>query len=799
MSQANLTAFKVKNGLIVVQWNCRGLYRKLYELKGLLTSLKPLPDVITLQETHLIEKYSPKLSGYYYYRQDKSLRSGGLAIFVRHDLSSSLLNLPRTSIESMGININGINIINMYIPPDCHLRPRDLEFLKSYTSHSLIVGDFNAHHYSWSSQYTNQRGTILNEFVNQQNFVITNQNVPTRLNTATNAGNRFSLLDLTIASPDTAIKCQTEVSHHLLGSDHFLVFTSYNVTVTRCDPRPPVWSLSKANWPNFSLLVDEKLAEPLPDDIDTLNEQFTEILIASASPTIPRTKHSKLTPVPWWSVACKTAVRKKRAAYRKMKRTFHFIDVINFKKLRSLCRKTILRAKRDYWEDFCCSIDNRTNINKVWKIFKSIANPSSRQSALNLVDENKVPINNDVDKANVLGHEFASVSRSANYPLDFRVRKFTVDLQISRSLPAYSADVNCMDQPFTLHELQKAIGSRKKSSPGLDSVCYDMLKNLSELALSRLLHMYNLSWSSGYVPKSWRHSAVVPLLKRGKDQTSAKSYRPISLTSHLCKVMEVMVANRLRWFLESKNLFNENQSGFRKGRNTLHHIIRLHDVVHKAINHKRSVIAVFLDIKRAYDMVWRNGLLSKLMLKGVSGRMIKWLNSFLQDRSFVVRIGGSLSRVFSLGNGIPQGSVLSPLLFAVMIDDLPAELSSPHGLFADDCAIWIDGLNIPDLLIATQSSLNSVADWCRKWGFAISESKSVAMLFTRRRNIGSLSLDVNGSPLTFVEKFKYLGVTFDTKLTYRNHVDTIVTKCSNQMNLMKLLTGTYWGAGKNLF
>ena len=273
-----------------------------------------------------------------------------------------------------------------------------------------------------------------------------------------------------------------------------------------------------------------------------------------------------------------------------------------------------------------------------------------------------------------------------------------MELQQSHSLPAYSHHEHCMDKPFTLHELGKAIGSRKKSAPGLDSVCYDMLKNLSELALSHLLNMYNLSWSTGNVPKAWRHSAVVPLLKSGKDQTSAKSYRPISLTSHLCKVMEVMVANRLRWFLESKNLLNENQSGFRKGRNTLDHIIRLHDVVQKAINHKRSVIAVFLDIKRAYDMVWRKGLLSKLILKGVSGRMLQWLSSFLQDRSFVVRVGGSLSKVFSLENGIPQGSVLSPLMFAIMIDDLPSQLNSPHGLFADDCAIWIDGLHIPDLL-----------------------------------------------------------------------------------------------------
>ena len=289
---------------------------------------------------------------------------------------------------------------------------------------------------------------------------------------------------------------------------------------------------------------------------------------------------------------------------------------------------------------------------------------------------------------------------------------------------------------------------------------------------------------------------VVPLLKNGKDPTSPDSYRPISLTSHMSKVMEVMVTSRLRWFLESNNLLDESQSGFRRGRNTLDHIMRLHDTIYKSINHKRSVLAVFLDIKTAYDMVWRNGLILKLMRKGVSGSMLRWLNAFLHDRSFAVRVGGSLSKVFTLENGIPQGSVLSPLLFSVMIDDLPEAINIHHGLYADDCAIWNDGLCISDLLVSVQSSLDGISAWCKKWGFQLSNSKSVAMLFTRKRKIGTLSLNIDGNPVTFASTFKYLGVIFDTKLSYRSHVDSVVTKCSKRMNLLKLLTRTYWGADK---
>ena len=279
-----------------------------------------------------------------------------------------------------------------------------------------------------------------------------------------------------------------------------------------------------------------------------------------------------------------------------MRRTFHFLDIINYKKIRSKCRKTILHAKRLHWERFCSSINIKTNINRVRKVYRAISNSQVQHSSLPITDDRNAPIAHDVDKANLLGHEFAKVSSSANYTSEFLAEKSDTDLAFLRSLSTHSAASNCVDVPFTMSELKRAISSRKSSSPGQDSVCYEMLKNLPRNALERLLFVFNTSWKTGIVPESWRH--VVPLLKNGKDPDSAASYRPISLTSHMCKVMEVMVANRLRWFLESKNLLDKSQCGFCQGRSTLDHIIRLHDSVYKSINHKRSVVAVFLDIKK---------------------------------------------------------------------------------------------------------------------------------------------------------------------------------------------------------
>ena len=437
--------FNVSNELSIAQWNCRGIYRKLYELKGILSSLQNIPDVILLQETHLIEKYSPKLRGYYLYRRDKTLHSGGLAIFVRENLSSSLLNLSHVPLEVMGICIGGLNIINMYLPPDIRLVVNDLAFLESYTSRTLIFGDFNAHHQSWGSRTANQRGTALSHFLNLHDFIVTNQNTPTRVNVAVNAVNRFSLLDLTIASPDIAIKCQTEVTEHLLGSDHYIVLTHYAQAVSRRDFRPPTWSFGKANWLEFVRLVDEKLVDLSHADIEMMYDHFSTSLIESALATIPRTKHCRKVPVPWWTDDCKKAVCRKKAAFMKMKRTFHFADIINYRKMRAECRKIILNAKREHWDRFCAELNVGTNINKVWKVYRSISNASNSHAIVAIKDENNTFVTDDQEKANILGQQFSKVSSSLNYASAFLAQKSDIDNELSSSLAVSIAKKNCMD------------------------------------------------------------------------------------------------------------------------------------------------------------------------------------------------------------------------------------------------------------------------------------------------------------------------------------------------------------------
>ena len=219
-----------------------------------------------------------------------------------------------------------------------------------------------------------------------------------------------------------------------------------------------------------------------------------------------------------------------------------------------------------------------------------------------------------------------------------------------------------------------------------------------------------------------------------------------------------------------------------------------------AFQSKKVTLAVFVDLQRAFDKVWKDGLLVKLLRFGVSGRMYKWTNSYLNNRRARVLVDGKLGRKILLRQGVPQGGVLPPTLFILYMNDLVPEL--PNGvqsaLYADDLVLWCSEEYATTARYRIQTALDMVANWANEWCVSINREKTTATLFTLSPKTQHVKLTMGNSPITMEDQQTYLGVTFDKRLTWKQHIMSAEAKARRKLNIMRKLAGTNWGANEKV-
>ena len=249
---------------------------------------------------------------------------------------------------------------------------------------------------------------------------------------------------------------------------------------------------------------------------------------------------------------------------------------------------------------------------------------------------------------------------------------------------------------FNITELKDTIAVSKDTATGPDDIHYQMLKHLPETALETLLHIFNSIWTTGVLPESWRLATIIPISKPGKDHAEPTNYRPIALTSCLCKTLERMINKRLVWYLESNNLITKFQSGFRAERSTNDNLVRLETFIRDAFIKREHVVAVFFDLEKAYDTTWRYGILKDLHNFGLKGRLPNFIKSFIEDRTIQVRVGSTLSDLYDQEQGVPQGAIFSTTLFNVKLNDIIncLDYKTDGSLYVDDFCICFRSKNI---------------------------------------------------------------------------------------------------------
>ena len=515
-------------------------------------------------------------------------------------------------------------------------------------------------------------------------------------------------------------------------------------------------------------------------NIEEVNIQIISIL-AAARVAIPISSSGTPRPNsnPWWIKDCEEAVKEKRMRYRFYCRNQNAETHEEMKAANRNCNRTLAQTKKDHWMSFADSVStDKRDLGAVWRKIKKM-------------------------KGQVVAPEYDLRQGDSVYSTD----QAKADAFAEAFAEASDCDSLPVNSPLTLAELKRALSAinKVKVSTGVDTVSYHMLSEVPESFLKTVLGFFQRCWEGGAVPSGWKHAVVVPIHKHGKPRKKLGSYRPISLTSHLGKVFERVLKHRLEYYCESKKVFPACQAGFRRGQGVTDHLVKLGEHVGRALGKKKVFLSCFFDVSRAYDQVWHTKLLQKLQKIGISGKMYDYMKTFLSGRSMQVRWKGAMSAVKTVSMGVPQGSVIAPLLFNIMIHDVVTAVTGKVviTMYADDLAIWLDthirrlflekSATVKRFMKLFQAAVDGVVRFMRENGFTLSIPKTVFIPFHTNNLLNrNLHVRINDDCIFASKKVKYLGVSFSRQGRTNLQVDNNARNASRALNLIKALSAQPW-------
>ncbi|GFU09955.1 probable RNA-directed DNA polymerase from transposon BS [Trichonephila clavipes] len=436
---------------------------------------------------------------------------------------------------------------------------------------------------------------------------------------------------------------------------------------------------------------------------------------------------------------------KKSKLLNKARKNFKEEDWIKYNEVSAKLKRTIKACKENFWHKTCEKISSPKVLFKIIRIIKNRTNPI--YSAFNIIENNGTILTNEQSQADCFLLYYAKQNDSIP----------------NISIPDNSQDINKL---FSLKELEIAISHQKNSSPGHDKISLQTINHRPIKTINILLKCLNDSWSSSQIPKDWTHAIILPFIRPHKNPKEVSSYRPISLTSVIAKLLGRMILHRMLDFSFQNKIFHANHHGFYPHRSSINKLLQLqHDII-MARERKEYFILVALDIKAAYDSVWPNGLVSKLNKVGYSGRLLRWIQIFLHQRTYQIKWRNIFSKIIKSNYGVPQGCILSPFLFMIYIIDIFEIQHDSHLLvYADDIFLYNNGTNWNKTIGERQKSLNKISVWCKKWKWSTSPEKSSQIHFSRKRSTIPPLLKICDKPIPEVKSLKKSWVSSSTPIS----------------------------------
>lgn len=758
--------------------NCQSVRAKGELLLNLFDS--EAPDILIGTESWLnsdinSSEYLPE--SYTIYRKDR-LRNpyGGTFIAVKSSISSMEVNPTNSDNELVWIKVDNINSSPVYVgafyrPPessDSYIQVLNHSLNNLPTNCRIILcGDFNLPDINWCNnsfiscgRYPAPSKMLLNVMHDFNLFQMVRS--PTR---------GKSILDLCLTNIQENIQ-NVQVKDGI--SDHDIVVFDATIHPTRTRPvRRKIYQFSKGNYDSISQHLQhfyEQEFSNLPEST-TVNDAwllFKQELSRAMDSFIPSKMSSSRFSYPWIDASLRRQVRKKQRLYNKAKHSSDPDHQSAFRKFRRELDRSIRIAYRSYLQNIICSSLDSNNTKPFWKFIKSKRN---FQSSINTLIKGNSAVTSAIEKAELLNEYFCSVFTKEN-----------TDSMPSLCTPAVCHSIPNLDiSEQGVKKLLDELQVNKSSGP--DGISPYVLKMCSTAIAPLFTTIYRKSINTGQLPQDWHTAVVTPIYKKGSP-TDPGNYRPVSLTSIPCKLLEHIIHHHVMDYLDRYQLMTNVQHGFRKNHSCETQLAITTNDLARSLDCKAQTDVVITDFSKAFDKVPHKRLAYKLQHYGISGKILSWINAFLSQRTQCVVINGVKSSLGAVSSGVPQGTVLGPLLFSLYINDLPTRINSTIRMFADDCILYrtIDCINDSHRL---QQDLDEFSSWSKSWQIDLNASKCKSMVVTNKRRVVQSHYVIDGTPLELVKEHSYLGVTITSNLSWTSHINNIACKASKVLGLIR--------------
>jgi len=713
--------------------------------------------------------------------------SRGVALYVKCSLQAKIVNIKSDFKESIWVNVptdreEHLLVGVIYRSPNSNetnnlclnqIFSNSLAFNKSDI---LIMGDFNYPTINWCATECSGPPEARN-FVESVQDSYLHQHV---LNaTRARVANNPSVLDLVFTSDENMID-KIQYESPLGHSDHGVLLFTVNCSTVISEPNDVKWNFFKGDYESMKKGLDVDWETLMgDDDINNMWAKFADKIEDLRDKYIPKTKTKAgknakkhhFIPIDQKTIR---KIKKKHRLWQRFMETRSGEKYQEFAKVRNQVKGMMRKARRNTEQDIAKNA--KSNPKKFWQYANSKRKSNSGISDLEYSENEEIKTaSTDVDKANVLASFFSSVF--TNEPGGNLPEPDPVEVNI----PAQEIQIT----EEMVRKLLLDLDTSKATGP--DGMHPYMLKSLAEELKTPLFKIFKYSIEKGKLPDAWKLGSISALHKKGS-KANPGNYRPVSLTSIVCKLLEKIIRDKLLEHMRKNDQISEYQFGFLPGRSTTIQLLNVMEDWTRTLDEGGQIDAVYMDFMKAFDKVPHQRLIQKLKNYGFNMQTTRWVQDFLSNRLQEVRVNGAKSNRHEVTSGIPQGSVLGPILFVIYINDMPQSVKSKIYLFADDTKIYTDIKTSQDQTML-QEDLQSLYNWSETWLLKFHPDKCKSVTITRNatdeRTYHLFDENGNTVELEKTQGEKDIGVLIDSKLNFRSHIQAQVNKANSIMGLIR--------------